>query len=82
MQEIIEHRDSINRQLALRCVPMTDAVQRKAKASVCGWQNCKGVSKMDQIVVDLGLSVHERWELHKNHIAPLPGNDGASVSAS
>ena len=31
---------------------------------------------MDQIVVDLGLSVHERWELHKNHIAPLPGNDG------
>mgnify|MGYP000770157400 CR=1 FL=1 len=37
---------------------------------------------MDQIVVDLGLSVHERWELHKNHIAPLPGNDGASVSAS
>ena len=41
-----------------------------------------GVSKMDQIVVDLGLSVHERWELHKNHIAPLPGNDGASVSAS
>lgn len=33
MQEIIEHRDSINRQLALRCVPMTDAVQRKAKAS-------------------------------------------------
>ena len=31
MQEIIEHRDSINRQLALRCVPMTDAVQRKAK---------------------------------------------------
>ena len=36
MQELIEHRDSINRQLALRCVPMTDAVQRKAKASVCG----------------------------------------------
>lgn len=36
MQEIIEHRDSINRQLALRCVPMTDAVQRKAIASVCG----------------------------------------------
>lgn len=31
---------------------------------------------MDQIVVDLGLSVHERWELHKHHIAPLPGNDG------
>lgn len=31
---------------------------------------------MDQIIVDLGLSVHERWELHKNHIAPLPGNDG------
>lgn len=31
---------------------------------------------MDQIVVDLGLSVHERWELHKNHIAPLPCNDG------
>ena len=30
---------------------------------------------MDQIVVDLGLSVHERWELHKNHITPLPGND-------
>ena len=36
MQELIEHRDSINRQLALHCVPMTDAVQRKAKASVCG----------------------------------------------
>ena len=36
MQELIEHRDSINRQLALRCVPMTDAVQRKAKASGCG----------------------------------------------
>lgn len=35
MQELIEHRDSINRQLALHCVPMTDAVQRKAKASVC-----------------------------------------------
>ena len=34
MQELIEHRDSINRQLALHCVPMTDAVQRKAKASV------------------------------------------------
>ena len=32
MQELIEHRDSINRQLALHCVPMTDAVQRKAKA--------------------------------------------------
>ena len=31
MQELIEHRDSINRQLALRCVPMSDAVQRKAK---------------------------------------------------
>ena len=31
MQELIEHRDSINRQLTLRCVPMTDAVQRKAK---------------------------------------------------
>ena len=30
---------------------------------------------MDQIVADLGLSVHERWELHKNHITPLPGND-------
>jgi len=31
---------------------------------------------MDQIVVDLGVSVHERWKLNKNHIAPLPGNDG------
>ena len=31
MQELIEHRDSINRRLTLRCVPMTDAVQRKAK---------------------------------------------------
>ena len=30
---------------------------------------------MDQIIADLGLSVHEQWELHKNHITPLPGND-------
>ena len=35
-QEVIAHRDRINRQLLLCCVPMTDAVQRKAKASVCG----------------------------------------------
>ena len=33
IQELIELRDSINRQLVLCCVPMTDAVQRKAKAS-------------------------------------------------
>lgn len=36
IQELIELRDSINRQLVLCCVPMTDAVQRKVKASVCG----------------------------------------------
>lgn len=31
---------------------------------------------MDITVAGLGLAVHERLELHKNRITPLPGKDG------